>query len=271
MKNIFFYDHDVLAKTSVNVLHDTLNLSNEKFETLFDVKNTLLEKHKGSTVVSNSIEYFLIGLNENKIIEQSKEKKKEIEAELNKKNKELSILAAQKIKNNSEVFIHSLNNQIFEILSHASTYKKFKVNLLEHQPLEFGREFIKKLTSKNIEFRLFPDLAIEQAIFNSDVCFIGAEAILKNKGAITKSGTNLVSNIAKKNHCPVYVCAHSWNYDYKKTAIKLLDYNFGEKNPTNIFEHLPFEKIDSYITEHGIFKPEHAIEEITYFNKWMRL
>ena len=269
--NNFFFNHEIFAKTSVNVLYDTITNSNEKFKSLFDSKKILLEKHKGNTIVSNSIDYFLMNLSENNILKESKLKKTKIEKELSKKIKEVSLIASKKIKKNSDVFIHSVNNQILDLILQASKHKKFRIHLLEHQPHETGRDLIKKLDEKKIEYYLYPDLAMEHAISVSDICFIGGDAILENNNSIVKTGTNIVTDIAKKNNCPVYVCAHSWKYDNKKQANTLLNYKFGEKNPTFIYEQLSSININSYITEHGIFKPEHVVEEIKYFNKWMRI
>ncbi|MBT4023111.1 hypothetical protein HN789_03925 [archaeon] len=270
MNNIFFYNHDILAKTSINVLCDSIITTQDQFKCLFSTKDILFEKHKGVSVVQNAISYFLHDLKKEGLEKQITIKKREIELQINKKTKEIAEIAAKKIKNNSCVFVHSINNQIFEILLQASNYKKFEVNLVKHDPFNIENQFTLKLKNKNIKYNVFPDLAIEQAIEHSDVCFIGTESILKNKDAIVKTGTNVATNLAKKHNTPTYLCAHSWKFDFHNTSKQLLNHTIG-KQPIKAFERIKHEQIESYIIESGIFKPKQAIHEIKYFNKWMRL
>ncbi len=268
MKNIFFFDHDILAKTSVNVMHDSAYSNNDKFKSLFTSKKVLLEKYKGSTTVSNSIDYFLAGLTSQNLEKQAKAKKQDIQKEIVHRVKNTASVGAKKIKTNSNVFIHSVNNQVFEVLAKASKYKEFTVTLLEHNPLAMGEKASKILKKQKIVHKIYPDLAAENAIEHADICLIGADAILSNRGAIAKSGSKIVADIAAQHHCPVYVCAHSFRYDSKNTARHLLDH---EHNNTKVYEALPKEKISSFITDTGIYKPDHIVEEIRHFNKWMFL
>ena len=94
MNNIFFYNHDILAKTSINVLCDSIITTQDQFKCLFSTKDILFEKHKGVPVVQNAISYFLHDLKKEGLEKQITIKKREIELQINKKTKEIAEIAA---------------------------------------------------------------------------------------------------------------------------------------------------------------------------------
>lgn len=266
-----YYNQDIIAKTGLSTLYMSL-LSGEPqgFKTLFAIKKHLLKQHPNNIVLRNSINFFLFNLSGSKINEQAKEKHAQIIKKINLANKEISKIGAKKIRPNSTIFVHSINNHIFDILMHASKYKTFSLNLVEHNPFNFGGKLSKKIKGK-IKARLFPDLALKDAVTSASTCFIGGEAILKNKGAIVKTGSTMAGEISKKYNIPVYVVAHTLKYDHDMTMLKQLghEHKHSDHSIRGVYEALGKDIIDAYISEYGIFKPEHIINEIRLFNKWM--
>jgi translation initiation factor 2B subunit (eIF-2B alpha/beta/delta family) len=258
---LYYYNKDLGAKTAVSTLHD-ISLSHKKnhLKRLVDTKNSLFYKHGDNAVLKNALTYLLHKFPEKAAKRHVRKKKTEILKKLIRMNKEVAYLGSKKIKPGSTVFVHSCNNQLTNIIVEAAKHKTFHLNLLPGSPANLGQSLAETLTWKKSNITLFPDLALKNAINSADVCFIGAD-IISEKGAVTKLGGNLCAEIARKNHVPLYLCAHSWKYDGHKTT-----------KPTannQLYEFIPEKKITAFLLEHGIFKPRHLQREIKLHNSWM--
>jgi len=266
-----YYNQDLIAKSGIKTLYDVSQDKDNKeiFKKLFESKKLLLNKHPDNIVLRNAINLFLHKLNTHKIKKEIQLRKDNLSKRLDNINKDVALLGSKKIKPGSSVFIHSINNQIMEIIKRASQYKKFSINLVEHSPLMFGKILKEKL--KKLDIKVFFDLSIRDAVKSSDMCLIGAEAILKNKGCVAKTGSNLSVICANENNIPVYFCAHSLKYDHKHHMLNQLAHEIEDSNHdvTRIYEYVSPDKITAYISEYGIFKPEYIINEFQLYNKWM--
>jgi len=248
------------------VLHD-VNLDKEDlFKKLFLTKTNLLNSNQINIVLHNSIDFYLMNLSNHNIKQETNKKKEEIFKKLKSMNLELAKNASKKIKNNDSIFVHSLNNQISSIIEYASRYKKFEINLVNHSPLNIGEKLKNKYSDK-IKINLYPDMALLEALHKSNICFIGAESF-NNKGAIVKSGSNIISNITKESRIPTYICAHSYKYDRKNISKRFMNHK-DEETKSSLFEFLSNDNQNSFITDNGIFKSNHVVHETKYFNKWM--
>ena len=265
---INYYNQDLVAKAGIATLYDVSKHSEEKdlFKKLFDTKTILLENHPDNIVLKNSIDFFLYKLPLPGFKEETKKKYINFLKELENSNKELSRIGARKIRAGSTVFVHSINNHIINILLEASANKKIKVHALEHSPFYFGKILMKKLAKHNIEASLYSDLGMRDAVSDADICLIGGEAILQNKGAVCKKGSYLVSEIAAKYGHRIYVVAHSWKYDSENSILTALDDDKGRQR----YDYIPKENISAFISEYGIFKPDFIEEEIRHFNRTLR-
>ena len=267
-----YYNQDIFAKAGIKTLSSICHNSKDPFNELFMAKSSLLKNNSDNMSLVNSINFFLQNLPKQDINEKGREKEYSIYKKFEEANKEISKLGSKKIKPGCSVFIHSLNNQIFEILKHASRYKNFEINILEHSPFNFSHTLHKHLNKANIT--IYPDISIRQAIHDSDICFIGADAILKNSNLVAKIGSTAACMLAKENNVPVYVCAHSWKYDSKNMMIMSLqkEHEHDVKHHVKkIYEIVNKDLIQSFICETGIFNPKHIIDEIRFANSWMFL
>ena len=257
-----YFNQDVITKAGIQVLFN----SSEDFKKLFLTKKNLLEQNPENIVLHNSINYFLSNLSKHNLKKEVTIKRDEVFKKIHTTEREVGKAGSKKIKPGSKVFVHSLNNQIIKILLNALRYKQFHINFVMHSPIYYGHSLFQKLRKHTKDLNIYPDISIKEGVEASNLCLIGGDAITKNGDAIVKTGSNLISGVANENNIPVYVCAHSLKYDNNNQTDTLLE--IKHKNH-NVFEHLHKNKINSYIIEHGIFKPEHVVGEIRFFNKWV--
>ncbi len=266
-----YYNQDLVAKSGIQLLFNLSHEEGDVFQKLFLTKKSLLNQHNGNVVLENALDFFLADLTKQDLRKQVKQKKEKVIRTLKHIGKESARHGAKKIKAGSTVFVHSLTNQVFDTLIASARYKQFNVNVVDHTPHNLGFALSKKLKKSRVKVNLYPDLHLDQAVVNSDACFIGAHAITKNE-AVVKTGTNMAVGAALDHHIPVYVCGHTWKYDNKKKTHKLVHHKPSKRSkfdPHTVYEHLPSNKITAYILEHGIYKPEHVVSEIKFFNRWV--
>lgn len=264
-----YYNQDVFAKAAISIFHDEVMKSESTKITkqLFQTKKHLLAKYNTNVVVKNALTYYLYLLGQQK--HTPREKYHKILQKITEANQEIAKNGAKKIKAGSTIFVHSLTNQVFDVLKKAATYKQFTVNLLEHAPFKLGTNF-KKHSNQKIHINLFPDIALRQAVESADLCLIGADVITK-KGVISKTGSSLAIDVATQNNVPVCVCAHSWMYDSKEEMSNLITnkHEQADQDYKNTHEYFSSDKINSIICEYGILKPQHITTEIKFYNRWM--
>lgn len=262
-KHLTYYNQDLFAKVGIQTLFDVAQRDSDIFKNLFLTKSSLLKKYSNNIVLDNSIDIFLSNLTLKNIREETKIKKNFLFKNLEKSNKDQAKLASKKIKQNSTIFLHSINNQIVELIKQASKYKTFSINVVEHQPYNIGNILKKKFKQNNIN--VFSDLNMIDAIEHSDICFLGGEVVTHKGDAISKTGSTMVSKIAQEFHIPLYVCAHSFKFDSKNKNMQILNNN--SENIKN-YDFISSKNISSFIIEHGIFSSDHIVSEIKYFNKF---
>tara|TARA_Y100000310_G_scaffold176287_1_gene176427 strand:- start:2002 stop:2688 length:687 start_codon:yes stop_codon:yes gene_type:complete len=171
-------------------------------------------------------------------------------------------LAFRKVK--KKMFaVHS--NTVMAALTYAhGRGKKIEVYCTETRPVYQGRTLAMHLAKHKIKVTQYVDLAIWIAIKQSQVVFLGADAILKRgkkiKGVVNKIGSYNIGMLAKQFKKPVYILADSWKavssipieqrdpkevWDTEIKSIKI-------ENPA--FDVLPAKYITAIITEEGIHK-----------------
>ena len=265
-----YYNYDVFAKAAVSSMYDAVHAADENhYEKLFSTKGILLEKHPHNAVVKNSLKFMLHKLPPLDITARVKKRKEDFIKKLHDANKEMAKVAAKKIRPGSTVFVHSINNTVFELLKHAATYKDMTVHVLEHSPLDLGKHF-KTHASDHVELKVFPDLAVRNALHGADVCFIGADAVT-DQGSVVKLGGTAVATLAKKFNLPVYVLHHAYKYDADASKALLETEHEHELDYKQLHEFLDNEHVYAYVCEYGIFPPQHLKRELRFHNEWMFL
>ncbi|NTV22889.1 MAG: translation initiation factor eIF-2B [Nanoarchaeota archaeon] len=263
-----YYNQDIYAKSAVSFLSSEAG-KEEPFRRLFDAKNALCQKHNTSIVVSNAIDFFLYQLASLNIGEEGEKRYVEFLKRINTANEGLAALGAKKIADKSQVFVHSLNNQVCAIIEEASKHKTFTIAALEHYPYMFGRHLSSKLNGK-ISVKVYPDLLLTNAISDSSLVLLGGEAI-SDSGVIAKAGSELCCHAAKREGVLAYVCAHSWKYDRKNKMARLVSHQHKDKthDATNMYEWIDGREFSGVITEHGIFPAKTLSIEIRPYSSWL--
>jgi len=265
-----YYNQDLIAKAGIKTIYDQIITSSNDtvFDKIFKTKEVLLRKNPENIVLRNFITYFLSNFNRYDFKESSKKKYFYLLRKLNGINTDIAEVGNKKIKPSSKVFVHSINNQIYSILKKASRYKDFEIRTIEHSPFKFGEYLSKKLKNHNNNVKVYPDLVLNQALESSDICMLGAEAILKNTGAILKTGGSHVVQEAMKYDLPVYICAHTLKFDSKGHMLKILNHQHNNKSHDikKVYEYIDSKYINAFISDQGIFRPNHIITEIKRHN-----
>jgi translation initiation factor 2B subunit (eIF-2B alpha/beta/delta family) len=251
------YNLHLHAKASVKTLADFV-LHNHTTKELVELRQEQLKQHPHNTVLRNATEEFLFSLPKNPSKKEVLFSKEKIISKINLKTHEAVKNSSKKLKPGSNVFVHSLTSLLFEVIKHTKQHKNTTKIALTHSPFNYGQHLKKK---KELEIQLFNDLELDTAISFADVCLLGGTTIMKNGDAIVKTGSKLCSKAAQDHRIPVYVVATSLHHHPKQQLFKT------NKEQIKRYERLSKEHITGYITEQGIIKPEHAVEELQKHDK----
>ena len=129
-------------------------------------------------------------------------------------------IGAKLIHDEMNVFTHCHSSTVVDILKEAKKQgKKFEVYNTETRPLYQGRITAKELAKSGIKVHHYIDSAAMQAMENTEIFLIGADAITK-EGVYNKIGSDMFAGIALTYFkMPMYSCTHSWKFSHK--AIKV--------------------------------------------------
>jgi len=261
-----YYNQDLHAKTAIDSVHSLMNSSTQPFQSLFDFKQHSFSKYPENIVMQNAINCYVTKLHNNK--NSFSKRKEEVLKKIDSTSEDASNVFSKKIKHGRDVFVHSLNNVIYEGVK-DSEKKKVTLHVLEHVPFSLGKHLKQKC--KNTV--LYSDLLIHQAIENSDICFVGAHSICHN-GVICKPGSVSVLDISKEKGIPCYIVAHSFHYDRRGKTLQALSHEHDTEQGHDIntvLEFVPREKVRNIICDFGVFPYDYIHEEILAHNKWMFL
>ncbi|MEM4271600.1 MAG: hypothetical protein QXD13_00710 [Candidatus Pacearchaeota archaeon] len=212
-------------------------------------KKILLSLRPTEPTLSNALN-FADKLGKNKVIEHFSNAQKKI-------NK----FVLKIIKNRAKIYTHCHSTNVVKALIYAHEKgKKFEVYNTETRPLFQGRKTAKELAKHRIKVTTFVDAALDDAVSESNLILLGADAILRT-GAINKIGSEAIAEIAFIRKKPLYIVADSWKFSPKNVPIEERDFREVWKNaPKKIKIRNPaFEKIDkkyikAIISEYGILK-----------------
>ena len=257
-----YYNQDVFANAAVRTLFSISQQKEDekKFSKLFETRDILKNQQPHNIVLHNATTQFLLGLSKKQLKEEAKEKYDSTLKSIKEANKNVAQIGAKRIKTGSNVFISSFNNQLVSILLNAAKHKQFTVFAVNDKKDKVYSTLSKKLKSHNINLVEIDWHSLNKVLKKTDICLIGGEILTKEKGVFVNKGGCMVAETSQKNNVPVYVCLHTWKYDPKNSTI---NYLVEEEN----HEYLSKNLINSYICEHGIFKPEHIVQEARFHNK----
>lgn len=158
---------------------------------------------------------------------------------------------ASKIKNNSCVLVHGLNQEITgALLQSVQKGKKCRV-LLAQSPFSAARNsFVKKLMKNSVVVEWFPSAAARQALKKSDLVVISAEAITPEK-VVSEMGGELFAELAAQKGVPVFAVASSYQFHHS-IDLNSLRGNMQAFGAKHIFEKVQPALITGIISEKGV-------------------
>jgi len=218
-------------------------LQNPSLET----KNKLIRLRPTEPALFNSLKRIEEGWTKSQILKHFEESQKKINQNL------LKIL-----KENSKVYTHCHSSTVIKALVYARKKIKFSVSATETRPLYQGRTTAEELASNNIKVNFYVDSGAFQAISNSNLILLGADAVLRDK-VLNKIGSRTICEIAKINKIPLYILTDSWKFSKKEINIEYRNpAEVWKKNHKNIeiknpaFEEIPRKDITEIISELGV-------------------
>ncbi len=178
------------------------------------------------------------------------------------------------IKDNSIIYTHCHSSTVTNAIIHAKNKgKKLEVHNTETRPLFQGRKTAVELANAKIKVSHFVDSAMELAIKDSNLVFLGADSITEHF-VYNKIGSELAASTAKRLKIPVYIVTDSWKFDrqslrHKETEIEERSYKEVWKDkPSSVkvhnpaFERIPKENITGIISELGVLSFSDFIKKV---------
>ncbi|TID25472.1 hypothetical protein CANINC_002950 [Pichia inconspicua] len=162
---------------------------------------------------------------------------------------------------------------VLNFLLKASLKRKFTVLITENYPndIELCHRFAKKLADANIESVIIPDSAVFAVMSRVGKVLIGTRSVFVNGGCVTAAGVATVCECAKEHRTPVFTVAGLYKfspcYPFDRNSLievgnsgKVLPYEdsklVGKCEVSNpLYDYVPPEHIDIYITNIGGFSP----------------
>jgi translation initiation factor 2B subunit (eIF-2B alpha/beta/delta family) len=261
-EHLLYYNQELAAKSAVQTVFE-LSTTKDPFEKIILSRDFFINKYKGNIVLQNSLNYILNGLGKENLENQLKTKKLMLFKEFSKTKTDITNILNRKIPRKSTIFLHSLNNTLFESVLNLAKNKEATLIFLDSHPQEFGNAMHQSFKNHKIKHLQFSDLQMGIAISKSDFCLIGVDAIKKNGNAIVKTGTQTALKVSKENHTKTYLVANTWGIDTTNSANNL----FNQNTQTDTKYEEIIKPVESYITEQGIFDFEHVVRESKFFNK----
>jgi ribose 1,5-bisphosphate isomerase len=179
---------------------------------------------------------------------------------------------SEKINNGDTIFMYSMSSSVWRILRKAKEQgKSFNVAVTESRPANEGLWTVTEMEKAGIPVSVSIDACIGELIPQSNVVFVGADAISSYGCALCKVGTYPSALIAHTHGVPFYIAADTLKFDtstllglpFRIDPIhrhEVLDENFSEfvKVTGTIFDETPSHLITAIITEIGLLHPSAA-------------
>ncbi len=251
---------------------------------LIKSRNILIKSRPTEPAMRNVLSFLFYRLDKQEdIISEINKRFQYIKRHFEESEETISEIGAKKILKESIVFTHCHSSTVVNILKEAKkkAKRKFEVYNTETRPLFQGRLTAKALSRIDVPVVHFVDSGGRLALKESDIMFIGADAISSEGKVINKIGSEMFAEIADKYDVPLYVCSDSWKFDpksvfgYEEEIERRSSEEVWATAPEGVkVSNLAFEKVSSdlitgIISELGVYKPEIFVEEVKRAYPWM--
>ncbi len=231
--------------------------------------------------LEHSLDHWITGIQESDcnsvlgLVSQAQQLSKTLHDENLKAIASIAEFAVDVLKPCRKIMTHSHCPAVFH------TFKKMKgqnieVIATESRPGMEGLHLAKQLGKLGIHTHYITDAQMGLFAPKADAILVGADSIIQDGSAISKSGSYLLSLAAAQARVPFYVCCENFKFsDASLETAKLENRNTVELNIPDspllqahniFFDITPHNLITAYITETGLVSPIHLTEHVKKIN-----
>jgi len=190
---------------------------------------------------------------------------KSIEGSLDK----VAQYGAEKVQHGDTVFMYSMSSTVWRILRKAKAQgKSFSVVVTESRPANEGLWTVTEMEKEGIPVAVSIDACIGELIPQSDVVFVGADAISSHGYTLCKVGTYPSALVAHAHGVPFYIAADTLKFDtstllglpFRVDPIhrhEVIGDQYSERVQVvgHLFDETPPHLVTALITEIGLLSP----------------
>ncbi len=196
---------------------------------------------------------------------------------------------AEKIKNGDIVFMYSMSSTVWRILRCAKAQgKSFSVVVTESRPANEGLWTVTEMAKSGIPVSVGIDASIGELVPQSDLVFVGADAISSHGYSLCKTGTYPTALVARAHGVPFFIAADTLKFDsstllglpFRSDPIhrhEVLSQEYPEQAQVvgHLFDETPPELVTAIITEMGLMHPTACVTAMWQMklserlNKWL--
>lgn len=177
---------------------------------------------------------------------------------------------AEKVRNGDTVFTYSMSSTVWRIFKRAKAQgKSFHVIVTESRPANEGLWTVAEMDRAGIPVSVSIDACIGELVPQSDVVFVGADAISSYGYSLCKVGTYPTALVAKAHGVPFYVAADTLKFDsstllglpfrvdpiHRHEVLTGGEYSERVRVVGRLFDETPPELVTAIITEVGLVHP----------------
>jgi ribose 1,5-bisphosphate isomerase len=176
---------------------------------------------------------------------------------------------AEKVRDGDVVFMYSMSSTVWRILRQAKSQgKSFSVIVTESRPANEGLWTVTEMNKIDVPISVGIDASIGELVPQSDVVFVGADAISSYGVSLCKTGTYPTALVARAHGVPFYIAADTLKFDtstllglpFRSDPVprnEVLSQDYPEHIPVvgRLFDETPPELVTALITELGLISP----------------
>ena len=201
---------------------------------------------------------------------------------LERSREEIATIGANRIRNDSVIFMHCHSSTVTYMLQKAKQQGKiFEVICTETRPIFQGRKTAKEMLDLDLKTTMIVDSAARHFMNQADIVLVGSDAITSEGNVINKIGTSLIALAAHEARTPFYVVSELLKFDpatihgdYEK--IEERDSSEVWKDPPKkliirnpAFDVTRRDYIHGIICEEGIISPHSTMEVVRRKYPWV--
>jgi translation initiation factor 2B subunit (eIF-2B alpha/beta/delta family) len=162
-----------------------------------------------------------------------------------------------------------MSSTVWRILRQAKSQgKSFSVIVTESRPANEGLWTVTEMNKIDVPISVGIDASIGELVPQSDVVFVGADAISSYGVSLCKTGTYPTALVARAHGVPFYIAADTLKFDtstllglpFRSDPVprnEVLSQDYPEHIPVvgRLFDETPPELVTALITELGLISP----------------